>query len=517
MATAFAMPPTEGSGPEPFRCGTCYIAFRAGDLQRAHMKGEWHRYNLKRRLADLDPIPAAVFAERISNSQAGTAKEATRAAFQGNCAVCQKTFSSPNSYQHHISSQKHKARAAKADGRETTLKTGQVDDAKSVVSSTFSLGEPNVKAGDKKGDEFDIVINRLKEQRIDDSPSVSGTDVPEAMVEDVEAGAEADEAEAPKAAAKSSEPPHSIKSCLFCNLASASVEENVTHMERDHGMFIPEKKYLVDLEGLLTYLEDQVRKYNECIYCGKPRSNVFAAQTHMRDKSHCMIPYMTVEEQVLIGDYYDFRSSYSDDEGDYDDEDVDMEGNGEDDGWETDDDESSLDSNDLTAVPADNRLLQYNRLDRNPHHSSTDPRPRHKKDGFHSRAHKPARAIYYDEHELHLPSGRAVGHRSGRRYYEQNLRHLTTPEEKIRWIRLAIESGEIDEDTGSSHISNALIASGRAGAVRSTRPDARNIRGLENISTQAARDLKKAEKRSQRRREVHSYMFKFQKPSRLGI
>lgn len=483
MATPITVVPTDGATPDGFRCGTCLIGFRAGDLQRAHMKGEWHRYNLKRRLADLDPISSAVFADRIMQSQAGTVEEATRAAYQGNCTVCQKTFSSPNSYHHHINSQKHKARVAKASERKKThKKTQSVDDAKSVVSSTFSLGEPTIKAADSKGDEFDIVINRLKEQKPVESDSASATGS-EAM-EDIEE----EEAKEASEAKKSNEPAFSLQSCLFCNLASASVDDNVAHMEKVHGMFIPEKKYLVDLEGLLTYLQDQVRKYNECIFCGKVRSNVYAAQTHMRDKAHCMIPYMTVDEQVLIGDYYDFRSSYSDDEGEWEDEDgqdVDM------DGWETDDDGESVASGDV-AEGADEK-------------PKTKPR------------RKPAPSIYYDDFELHLPSGRSVGHRSGRRYYEQNLRHQTTTEEKIRWIRLAIDAGEIDENTGSSQISNALIASGRgAGTVKSTRPEARHLRGVANISTTAARDIKKAIEREQRRHKVPMHGFKFQKQARLS-
>src|SRR5665811_735046 len=73
--------------------------------------------------------------------------------------------------------------------------------------------------------------------------------------------------------------------------------------------------------------------------------------------------------------------------------------------------ESSLDSADLTAVPLDERTHQYEKLHQHPHHSHTDPRSHHNKDGWHSHAHKHNHAAFYADYELHLPSGRTAGHR----------------------------------------------------------------------------------------------------------
>lgn len=89
-------------------------------------------------------------------------------------------------------------------------------------------------------------------------------------------------------------------------------------------MFIPEKPYLVDLEGLLGELQKHIQELNECLYCGKWKSNAFAVQTHMRDKGHCKIPFTTEAEQLEIGEFYDFRSTYSDDEDSEDESDVDQ-------------------------------------------------------------------------------------------------------------------------------------------------------------------------------------------------
>lgn len=183
-----------------------------------------------------------------------------------------------------------------------------------------------------------------------------------------------------------------------------------------------------------------------------------------------MIAYSTEEEQLEVGDFYDFRSTYSDEETDEeaeeeanggvslgvkrdvktttqneDGEDVDME---DDEDWESDSTLSSVPTDEITSIPID-RTHTIDKLPLHRHHSYTDPRPHKNSDGFHSHAHRNATAVYHDEYELHLPSGRTAGHRSLQKYYRQNLRNYPTPEER-REQRL-IDSGRHvsdDEDTG---------------------------------------------------------------------
>ncbi len=536
MATISGGRNTAKAGPKaqaaPFSCNCCQVAFRNSDLQRSHMKSDWHRYNIKRRVTSLAPISSEVYAERVLQAQASEAAEMGKATFEHVCRVCQKTYYSENSYQNHLFSQKHKARAALVGSKGVPSKAA--DDASSVLSSTFSLGEPNQRAVASEAnsqmidsdveEEFSQVVKGLKKASLQavttspvkrpDNPRLSAAaqhkqeqehpltpaaDANGAATESSSATATATAtASATPTPSKTStaEPEHSLKLCLFCNYASPTLQLNVAHMERFHSMFIPEKPYLVDVEGLLAHLETRVRDDHECIYCGKVRADVFAVQTHMRDKAHCKIPYMTLEEQVDIGDFYDFRSSYSD--GEEDDDEEDGKGNGrnedrEDDGWETDSSASSLDSADLTAVPADNHITQYERLEKHPHHSQTDTRSHHQRDGWHSHAHKHNHAIYYDEYELHLPSGRSVGHRAHNRYFRQNLYHYPSMEERVQ---LALENGDAEGAAVSS--SAALTRTGEAAGSRavSKRPAPRNIQGLAGVSDKTKRSLLKTERLS---------------------
>ena len=49
------------------------------------------------------------------------------------------------------------------------------------------------------------------------------------------------------------------KQCLFDRHFSASVEANADRMYRKYGLFIPDREYLTDLEGLIGYCHEKVK------------------------------------------------------------------------------------------------------------------------------------------------------------------------------------------------------------------------------------------------------------------
>lgn len=458
---------------------------------------------MKRRVASLPPISADIFTDKVLQARAASTAEADKAYFEKSCEACTKTYYSENAYQNHLTSQKHKANLAAAASRPD-------DETKSVVSSTFSLGEPTMVAKDDVDsdaeDEFNHVIEGLQKAKLEQqgpSPIKRPANPQPAKAEGGAEEDEEDEERASTANGSGKEPTWNLRSCIFCNFESPTVPLNAHHMERFHGMFIPEKQYLVDLDGLVQQLQFQIAKGLECIFCQKVKTNVYAVQTHMRDTGHCKIPYTTEDEQLSIGEYYDFRSTYSDGaESDSDSEDETggarvSKGDGakeaaEDDGWETDSSESSLDSEDLTAVPAEGHYHQFDRLNKHPHHAKDDPRPHRQADGFHSRAHKHNHAVFYDDYELHLPSGKSVGHRSHNKYFRQNLTHYPTPEERAE--RAAITNGEDDDERHFSDDDNSNAARIR----RNRQVVPRGTAGMVGASDKAKGIAKKEEKRSRK-------------------
>jgi pre-60S factor REI1 len=405
-----------------------------------------------------------------------------------------------------MGSAKHKAKLAYAGSRSVN------DDASSVMSSTFSLGEPAVANDDDDG--VNSVANGIKNAGLKDTSSVAGPS--KAATGDGEGSVQT----ASSVTAADDEIPHetALKRCLFCNYESPSMELSVNHMEKIHGMFVPERPYLVNLEGLVSSLHEKIYEYHECLYCGKLKPTVFGLQTHMRDKGHCKIPFGTEDEQLEIGEFYDFTSTYSDVEDESDDEnelpgkkksggaklgarrkakvadgegDEDME---EGDGWETDSSASSLDSADLTAVPLDDRQHQYEKLHEHPHHAHTDPRPHHNKDGWHSHAHKHNHAAFYTDYELHLPSGRTAGHRSLNKYFKQNM-NGRSPAERQEQEQLRIEAGSSDSD---EVMEDGQVARQNGGRGRAVVSRANGGLGMVGVSDEKRREVKLEEKRARK-------------------
>lgn len=46
-------------------CITCRVAFVRAEMQRDHYKSDWHRYNLKRKVAELPAVSAEVFQQKV--------------------------------------------------------------------------------------------------------------------------------------------------------------------------------------------------------------------------------------------------------------------------------------------------------------------------------------------------------------------------------------------------------------------------------------------------------------------
>lgn len=478
------------------------------------------RYNLKRRVASLPPISTDVFTEKVLQARAATTAETDKAYFERACDSCQKSYYSENAYQNHLSSHKHKLK--EAQGEQPAPK--KVDDeTTSVVSSSFSLGEPLAPSRDEVDsdaeEEFNHIVQGIQNASLaQQRPSpVKRPSNPQPATGEAEAANDRDANSATPVQTNSNEPAWTLESCLFCNYTSPNVSLNINHMERFHGMFIPEKNYLVDLEGLLRQLQIKIREAHECLFCDKAKSTAFAVQTHMRDKGHCKIPFSTEEEQLEIGEFYDFRSTYSD----YEEEEIEVEDetnggaklggrraskmvgengevieDGEGDGWETDSSASSLDSEDLTAVPAEGHLHQFERLDKHPHHSHHDPRQRHQADGWHSHAHKHTHAVFHDEYELHLPSGKSVGHRSLNRYFRQNLHNHPLPEERAE--RLAIEEAERENGSGEERTGQLVQTNG---GRRQMVP--RGMAGMAGVSDEKKKAVAKIELRGRRLEQFH--------------
>ncbi|XP_035965117.2 cytoplasmic 60S subunit biogenesis factor ZNF622 [Halichoerus grypus] len=351
-----------------YTCITCRVAFGDADVQRAHYKTDWHRYNLKRKVADMAPVTAEGFQERVRAQRAVAEQESKGTATY--CTVCSKKFASFNAYENHLKSRRHvelEKKAVRAVNRkvemmnEKNLEKGlgvdSVDkDAMNAAIQQAIKAQPSmspkkapaapeeesrrpaaVAHGGRAAHErdpaekpprlqwFEQQAKRLAKQQEEEE---SEEDLDEEDWEDIDSDEELecedadamdmDEAEEQDAEEETGGGPLigaiPITDCLFCPHHSSSLMKNVAHMTKVHSFFIPDIEYLSDLKGLIKYLGEKVGVGKICLWCnekGKSFYSTEAVQAHMNDKSHCKL-FTDGDAALEFADFYDFRSSYPD-------------------------------------------------------------------------------------------------------------------------------------------------------------------------------------------------------------
>ncbi|XP_014956824.4 cytoplasmic 60S subunit biogenesis factor ZNF622 isoform X2 [Ovis aries] len=394
-----------------YTCNTCRAVLEDAEAQRVHYKTDWHRYNLRRKVAGMAPVSLEGFQERVRAQRALAEPESKGAATY--CTVCSKKFASFKAYENHLRSRRHVELEKQAVSRkvalmnEKNLEKGlgvdsvdkdavnaaiqQVIKAQPSTSPKKAAPAPEAEPGcpvaaGGRGTQprdpgekpprlrwFERQAKKLAKQQGEeeseedlDGDDWEDIDSDEDLeCEDAEATEEEEEQDAEEEEAGGSTPLGAIPitDCLFCPHHSSSLTKNVAHMTKVHSFFIPDVEYLSDLKGLIKYLGEKVGVGKICLWCnerGKSFYSTEAVQAHMSDRSHCKL-FTDGDALLEFADFYDFRSSYPDHK------------EGED-------------------------------------HDETEELPSEK-------------TLDYDDEtmELILPSGARVGHRSLMRYYKQRF------------------------------------------------------------------------------------------------
>ncbi|KAI0633386.1 C2H2 type zinc-finger-domain-containing protein [Trametes polyzona] len=382
-----------------YTCLSCTIAFHTAQDQREHYRSDHHRYNMKRRVAGLPPVSAALFNQKVLERRAETAIMASPKG--STCEVCGKSYTTENAYRTHLSSKKHKDNevraAAKARAR---AEAPEVPEAPTEAPAP-EAGPSTQPAAQAPTTEttVDEAAAKLKAVALQVDEDATEEQINQTIDEKI-------------AAARARLSP---TQCLFCNTASSSLDENLTHMSVAHSFFIPDAEYLVDLVGLITYLGEKIAVGNTCIFCsgrGREFRTLEAVRKHMLDKGHCKIAYDTEEDRLEISDFYDFTASYPDAEerrarkaarearrkakaaekGE----------KPEDEEWEDLSEDEEVPDSEVDEVVEE---------------EASDETDEEDEDDLDDN-----QITYGDSHyELVLPSGARIGHRSMRRYYAQSF------------------------------------------------------------------------------------------------
>ncbi|XP_056634303.1 cytoplasmic 60S subunit biogenesis factor ZNF622 [Diorhabda sublineata] len=261
------------SSKDSFTCISCRVAFKDAELQRLHYKTDWHRYNLKRKVAELPPVTSEDFQIRVQNQR--NINEIANQDKSVYCTVCRKSFGGQNAYDNHLNSKKHKENEKNKTEEFLDVST----DKQNKTSNIVNVGSDS-EVEEVDSDEWNDAV----------------------------------------------ENPIDRNDCLFCSNHSSNFYKNLEHMTLAHSFFIPDIEYCVDVQGLLRYLGDKITEGFMCLWCnekGKTFHCAEAAQQHMLDKGHCKM----IHEGIALAeyaDYYDYSSSYPDTEKENVDEEVEV-------------------------------------------------------------------------------------------------------------------------------------------------------------------------------------------------
>lgn len=376
-----------GSNPETasFTCNTCGVKFINAELQRQHMKTEWHRYNLKRRVAGLPSISAGVFAEKILSLK-HLAKNENEDEYGFYVATRKKKNGERQLTKKFLKSQKNRGRA-----EEVKLIIDGAREASPATSLTSEFSEFSL--GDSDFHEIESIdtgseLNYTEESDFTDLEGELLSDEGEEKEEGEKAEEEVNDGDV------SSEEVEliPITHCFYCGLNNHEMENNIKHMFNRHGLYIPERSYLVDPSGLLEYLSEVISLDYECLVCGFEGKNLESVRQHIASKGHCRIPYETKEEKLAISQFYDFSVE----------------------------DEPKTQAKETTKK----------------HVAFSNESPSEQSDEKDSERHTEDNGIndnyelvHIDQSgvELTTPAGYRIGHRSMQRYYRQNLRMPREP------------------------------------------------------------------------------------------
>ncbi|ETI34676.1 hypothetical protein F441_18702 [Phytophthora nicotianae CJ01A1] len=384
-------------------CTACRLEFASPAEQKDHFRMDWHRYNLKRKVVELPPVSEEQFELRMRKVReekeaqaANDPKQKQRARKEQikkagvktllKCVPCNKTFTTTNAHENHLASKKHLANAKK--NPEIASAVEKVEKQMEVVSLEDGADE-------------------------DAQPSEPKEMTEEELAKEIEE--------------YKKQVPLEKEDCIFCSHHAADFDSCLTHMLKEHGFFIPDVEFLVDLEGLIGYLAEKVKVGFYCLYCngkGKSFRSHQDVQKHMTSLSHCKLRYEDEDLDELV-EFYDFSTQFKKNKTVAEEE---VE-------WETDS-EASIDS--------DEEVMEEEELEQDSDEDDEN-------------------TIGVSETgELVLASGRRLGRREFRRYYKQKFRPDETRASVLaahkEHLLLAYQTAGVDPRGGSTALSTAFVA-----------------------------------------------------------
>ncbi|KAH8740739.1 hypothetical protein FG386_002701 [Cryptosporidium ryanae] len=98
--------------------------------------------------------------------------------------------------------------------------------------------------------------------------------------------------------------------CYFDNTIHDTMQDCLEYMRVRYSFVVPDKEYVCDLQGLVTYLGEKVFEGHICLYCDRIFSSLMAVRDHMISLGHTMMGTHLEIQKEEIEQFYDYSSSY---------------------------------------------------------------------------------------------------------------------------------------------------------------------------------------------------------------
>ncbi|KAM4086321.1 hypothetical protein ACJW30_10G092400 [Castanea mollissima] len=287
-------------------CNACNKEFNDDTEQKLHYKSEWHRYNLKRKVAGVPGVTEALFVAR-QTALAQEKGQSSETPMLYSCGLCGKGYRSSKAHAEHLKSRNHIMLASQGTNNEEEDKAI----VKPLPRRVVNKPPPQREVKDEESEESDWEEADPEEDLVGEATkSLTDLNV-------CELGSDNDMDEDDNDDDYEELDP---SSCFMCDLDHDTIESCMVHMHKQHGFFIPDVEYLKDPEGFLTYVGLKVKRDFMCLYCNdrcQPFNGLEAVRKHMVAKSHCKVHFGDGddEEEAELEDFYDYSSSYVDEEG----------------------------------------------------------------------------------------------------------------------------------------------------------------------------------------------------------
>uniref|UniRef100_A0A0E0E5Q6 C2H2-type domain-containing protein n=1 Tax=Oryza meridionalis TaxID=40149 RepID=A0A0E0E5Q6_9ORYZ len=276
-------------------CNACNAGFDDEEQQRLHYRSEWHRYNLKRKVAGVPGVTEALFLARQTALAEGSNSDSTPMLYS--CALCGKEYRSSKAHAQHLNSRSHLMKAS----QEPNASIAGITIVKPRPERVQRRAPSTVEEDEDEDEEEEWVevdpseLESTSEMQVDEHPSKSDDEMDE--FEELDP-----------------------TFCFMCDLEHDTIENCMVHMHKKHGFFIPDSEYLKDPNGLLIYVGLKVKRDFICLFCNdrcQPFQSLEAVRKHMDAKGHCKVRYGDGgdDEDADLEDFYDYSSSYADVEG----------------------------------------------------------------------------------------------------------------------------------------------------------------------------------------------------------